>query len=652
MKSSCVLRKWHSASPVRGKALSALLVTAMTTPCYATLGPSDNFLDLSFDELANIRITSVSKKAENIAQAPASIFVITNEDIRRSGAASLPEALRLAPNLQMARVDARNYAVTARGFNSPFENKLLVLIDGRTVYSPLFSGVFWDAQDVVLEDIDRIEVISGAGATLWGANAVNGVINIITRSAKDTLGSLVSAGMSPHERNMAVRYGGSFANDTSYRVYAKHADNDDSRNENGNLLLEGWRRDQFGFRTDWEQAGLGQAFIGNAYHASLRQGLTTNIELAGANLLSRTSWKGADNADSSLQMYWDHTERNQPNAYNDHLDTLDLEFQHAQTVANIHNLVWGLGYRYAIDKVQNGNNFGFLPGSLNMHWANIFIQDEIRLMENLRLTLGLKFEKNSYTGLENLPNLRLAWEPADKHLLWAALSRSVRTPSRIDKDLFAPTKPFLFGGKLTYFYAGGQDFESEIAKTTELGYRGQLNKNISYSATIFYTEYDKLRTLEPGIAGLDAVFRNQAKGKTKGIEMWATWQANTAWRLTAGGVWQNITTQLLPGSKDTSSSNGLTMVNDADNYWMIRSSFDLAKDKEFDMHLRRVASLPKPAVPAYTSLDMRFGWKIRPDIELSLIGQNLLQKSHVEYGASPNRAEFERSLMVRVIWKL
>ncbi len=652
MKLSCLFRKRRIDSLISFKISSLLFAMTMVTPCYAALAASDNFLDLSFDELANIRITSVSKKIENVAKAPASIFVITNEEIRRSGVASLPEALRLAPNLQMARVDARNYAVTARGFNSPFENKLLVLIDGRTVYSPLFSGVFWDAQDVVLEDIERIEVISGAGATLWGANAVNGVINIITRSAKDTTGSLVSAGISPHERNMAVRYGSSFDNGANYRVYAKHADNDDSRNLSGNRLLEGWRRDQFGFRSDWEQAERTQAFIGNTYHASLHQAGTADIELAGINLLSRTGWKAADNTDSSLQLYWDHTERNQPNAYNEHLDTLDLEFQQSQTIGSLHNLVWGAGYRYAIDRVQNGNGFGFLPGDLNMHWANIFIQDEIRFRENLRLTLGLKFEKNSYTGLENLPNLRLAWEPTDKHLLWASLSRSVRTPSRIDRDLFAPTKPILLGGKLRYIYAGGPDFESEIAKTTELGYRGQLNKNITYSATIFYTEYDKMRTLEPGAAGLDAVFRNLAEGRTKGIEMWTTWQASPAWRLTAGGVWQNINTQLKAGSKDISSGNGLTIVNDADSYWMVRSSFDLTKDKELDIHLRHVGSLPKPVVPAYTSLNMRLGWKIRPGIELSLIGQNLLQKSHTEFGASPNRAEFERSLMVRVIWKL
>jgi iron complex outermembrane receptor protein len=611
---------------------------------------SHDLAELSLEELATIQVTSVSKRAQSLADAPSSIFVITGNDIRRSGASTLPEALRLAPNLQIARVDARNYAVTARGFNSPFENKLLVLIDGRTVYSPLFSGVFWDAQDVVLEDVERIEVISGPGATLWGANAVNGVINVITRSAADTQGGLAAVGGSRFEKSGALRYGGEMANGGHYRVYGKYADNDNLRTEAGGESLTGWHRAQTGFRTDWGSTGRSFTLQGDAYDGRLHQQGTQDIKISGANLNGRMSRTLEGGSTLSLQAYWDHTERNQPLAYAEHLDTFDIQLQHALQLTPSQQVVWGGGYRLAQDRVENGPSFGFLPGSFNMNWANIFAQDEITLTEKLKLTGGLKLERNNYTGVEVLPTLRLAYKPDASSLAWTALSRSVRAPSRIDRDLYSPTSPKLLNGVPQYTLAGGPDFQSEIANVAEIGYRAQPLPAFSYSATAFYSRYQRLRTLEPNPDGPGTVFLNGAYGRSRGIEMWATWQAMAKWRLSGGLVAQRIDTRLEPGSLDISGGTGLA-TSDPSNYWSLRSSWDIAEGKELDLMLRHMGALASPAVPAYTAVDMRYGWKLRRDLELSLVGQNLFDKKHAEYGAAPAATVYERTLFVKLVWR-
>ncbi len=593
--------------------------------------------ELSLEELANIRVTSVSKKSESIADAPASVFVITGNEIRRSGATTLPEALRLAPNLQVARSNARNYAITARGFNGTFANKLLVLIDGRTVYTPLFSGVFWDAQDVVLEDIDRIEVISGPGGTLWGANAVNGVINVITKAAADTQGGLVAVGASSNEKSGALRYGGALDNGGHYRVYGKYADHDDTKTAADVPILFGWSRQQAGFRTDWSNANQQFTLHGDAYDGALHQAGTRNITITGANLLGRMNTRLDGGSNVSLQAYWDFTERNQPGAFIEHLHTLDVQLQQSVQVARIHDIVWGAGYRLAMDNVQN-SGVSFLPGKLNMYWGNMFVQDEIALRDNVRLTAGLKLENNNYTGVEYLPTVRLAWEPSENNLLWTAASRSVRAPSRFDRDILGAGLP------------EDLKFESEIANVLEIGYRAQPSLNFSYSATAFYSRYDELRTLELNPAGPALAFSNGAKGTTRGIEMWGSWQPASAWRLSAGLVAQRIAAELKPGRTDLTPALGLAP-NDPSNYWMLRSSYDLAPGQELDLTVRHSGKLRSPAVPAYTAVDLRYGWKIRRDLELSVVGQNLLDSSHPEFDAAPNRSEYERSVFVKLVWR-
>ncbi|HTH45222.1 MAG TPA: TonB-dependent receptor, partial [Oxalicibacterium sp.] len=576
---------------------------------------TDDLGDLSLEELANIQVTSVSKKSESLADAPASIFVVTGDEIRRSGATTLPEALRLAPNLQVARSDARNYAITSRGFNSIFANKLLVLIDGRTIYTPLYSGVYWDAQDVVLEDVERIEVISGSGGTLWGANAVNGVINIITKRAQDTQGLLVSAGGGADERNGVVRYGDKTANGGSYRIYAKHAENDDLRTANGTSTPWGWSRQQTGFRNDWASGDKQVTLQGDAYNGNLHQFGTPDIAIGGANLLGRFQRKVSDDSSISLQAYWDYTERKQPGAFIEYLNTLDLQLQHSITLSDKHSIEWGAGYRYAMDHVNNDTSFAFLPTSLNMYWGNVFIQDQFALTDTLRLTSGLRLENNNYTGVEVLPSLRLSWKPAKDHLLWGAISRAVRTPSRFDRDLYLPAPPS------SPLLAGGPDFASEVATDVEIGYRGQMTHSLSYSATLFHTDYDKLRTFEPESGRIYA--ENLAKGSSRGIEMWGSWQAADQWRLSGGFVAQRIRTEKNPESNDLTAAFGLT-TSDPSHYWMLRSSYDIDSRQELDMTLRYVGALSNPDVPSYTTMDLRYGWKIRRDLELSVIGQNLI----------------------------
>ena len=631
----------------RGGLVAAMLLWAVT-PASAQAGKE--LADLSLDELAGIQVTSVSKRQERLGDAPASIFVITREDIRRAGVVSLPEALRLAPNLQVARVDARNYAVTSRGFNSAFENKLLVLVDGRSIYTPLFSGVFWDAQDVVLEDIERIEVISGAGATLWGANAVNGVINVITRASEATQGDLVSIGGSGQDRVLAGRHGGALGGGllTHYRVDAKLASGDDTQTEGGRPAFDGWRRSQATFRADGGEGADQLALQGGVYTARLHQSGTRDIHLDGFNLVGRAARRLSGGSDLKLQVYWDHTWRDQPGAFAERLDTLDAELQQSIALGASHQVVWGASYRLGMDRLRGDVGFAFLPLSLDMRSGSVFAQDEMTLSPEVKITAGWKLEHNGYTGLESMPSLRIAWKPAAEHLWWASASRAVRAPSRIDRDLYAPTNPPVVNGVPQYVLAGGPDFQSEVANTFELGYRGQLRPGLSYSTTVFHSEYNRLRTLELNRSGSGLVFGNQATGRVRGIEMWGQWQALPAWRVSGGLVAQQVQVNYKPGATLSAAPLDDT---DPHHHWTLRVSGDLSSQTEVDITLRRVGQLRRPAVPAYQALDLRWGWRIRRGVALSVVGQNLLDGSHPEFGNYPNRSEFERGVFVKLVWQ-
>jgi iron complex outermembrane receptor protein len=628
-----------------------IAASVLALPSHAMATQQDDIASLSLEDLSNIRVTSVSRRSESAFDAAASIFVISADSIRRAGVSTLPEALRLAPNLQVARVDARNYAVTARGFNSAFENKLLVLIDGRSVYSPLFSGVFWDAQDVVLEDVERIEVISGPGATMWGANAVNGVINIITKAAGATQGTQVAASYEPDLVTGSVRHGGALSGGGRYRMVLKSLDHKDIERENGLANLTGWKRSQAGFRADWGQGTDTSTVQGDAYTGALHQQGTRDIRIAGANLLGRTSIRLDGGSEITAQAYWDFTERNQPGAFIEHLNTLDVQLQSSSTPAQRHRLVWGAGYRMAFDRLDNGAGFAFLPGDLKLHWGNAFVQDEIDLTDTLRLVAGAKLEHNNYTGFEFLPTLRLAWKPTGSSLAWASASRTVRAPSRIDRDFYSPSNPPLVNGVPRYALAGGPDFRSEVARVLELGYRIQPTAALSYSVTAFASEYDRLRTLEPNPRGAGSVFSNLANGHARGIEMWSTWEATDTLRLSAGLVAQHIRTKTEPQSRDASAATGLA-TSDPSNYWTLRASWDLARGQTLDVLLRHQGKLSRPEVPGYEALDVNYTWRVTPGLDLAVSARNLLDAKHPEFGGAPNRSVYERNVGLNLVWRL
>ncbi len=600
---------------------------------------------MSLEELSEIQITSVSRRAEPLSQAPQAVFVITAEDIRRSGATSLPEALRLAPNLHVARASAHGYAISARGFNSPSANKLQVLIDGRSVYTPLFSGVFWDVQEVMLEDVERIEVISGPGGTLWGVNAVNGLINVITRNAAETHGTLLTGGIGNQDLLLAARHGGELAGGTHYRLYARQTGRAHTETAAGDKVDDALRHTQVGFRTDWSDASDSISLRGAAYrgrhgqplpgtiHISGMNFALGDIEVAGGHLSAR--WQRHLPGDSRVTVLAtiDHTERTVPPTFSEVLDLLDLQAQHTSHPMPGHTLVWGAQYRHGWDRVTNSPYVAFLPGHVRQRWVSLFAQDEIELTPDLRLTLGARLEDNDYTGGEFLPNVRLAWKPADSQLLWAAASHTVRAPSRLDHDTYVPGAP-------PFLLRGGEAVRGETADVLELGYRGQPTPATSLAVTVFHARYDHLRTQEIDPGGTFVVYANGMKGHTEGLEAWGSWQVSPDWRLSGAFSWLGQRFRLKAGSNDVAAVPTLEGAN-PERRWSLRSSHRLRDNAEFDLMLRHVSALSVPEVPSYWALDMRYAWRPEPGVEFAVAGRNLFAAGHGEFTALATRSHLQ-----------
>jgi iron complex outermembrane receptor protein len=614
-------------------------------PLQAAEPKLSDLADMTLEQLANIVVTSVSRQAERLSDAPASIFVITNDDIRHSGARTLAEALRLAPNLQVARTSSSAYAISARGFNNAIGNKLLVLIDGRTIYTPLFSGVFWDQQDVMLEDVERIEVISGPGATLWGANAVNGVINIITRSARDTQGVLAVAGGGNREAVTAARYGAALGESGSIRLYGKYRDADNTRNAAGADIADGWRLGQIGFRADWVLPTRGFTLQGDAYdgRGDDRGGTAGRIKASGTNVLARWTEKLPGGADLRVQTYYDRSDREDHAGFQGDVDTWDFEFQHSIPFAS-HKAIWGAGHRRSRDAVPATDppvSIVFNPSSRTLRWTNVFVQDEIAVTDKLDFTLGIKLERNDYTGWETLPSARIAWKGAPNTLLWGAASRAVRAPARLDRDFSLVFTPVNFP-----FILGGPNFQAEIANVFELGWRAQPSDVLSYSITAYRQNYEKLRSGNPPPAFIE----NRISGFENGVEAWAAWQVLPAWRLSGGFSTLHQHLGVEPGSKDPTGP--VALGNDPDYQWMLRSSLRLAERWDLDLMVRRVASLPveapAAAVPGYTAVDARLGWRASPSLELSVSAENLFDPQHAEFNTA---SRYRRSFFVKAAWR-
>ncbi len=478
--------------------------------------------ELSLEELSALPVTSVSGRPESLRTAPASVFVISGEDIRRSAATNLPEALRLAPNLQVARLNAGQYAISARGFNNGIANKLLVLIDGRSVYSNLFAGVFWDHHDLVLEDIERIEVISGPGGTLWGANAVNGIINVITKPAGATQGTLLTATRSGHEGNEAARWGGRLGEDGHLRLYAMGIDRDSTQRPDGVDRGDSATKQQAGFRAD---TAVGPALLtvqGDVYHGGDDPASALAPKLHGANLQAHWDSRFAGGGAYHVQASYDLQARDEVLTFRNKAENVDLQFSHEPVLPPGHQLLWGAGYRSGQDRNDPSVFVRFIPDERRLNWTNVFAQYQ-RQLGQWQLTGGAKLERNTYTGLEVLPNLRFAYQHDGRATTWGALSRAVRAPARVDRDFFLPGNP-------PFIIAGGPDFQSEVANVIELGHRGQAGRNLSYSATVFRQNYQGLRAGR----GVPAEVSNRIEGKVDGIEAWAQAQPADFARFTLG----------------------------------------------------------------------------------------------------------------------
>lgn len=628
-------------SIVKGAAVFAATVLIQVTATSAMADPADQPTDLvdptqdlsalSLEELAEVDVTSVSRSAEPLARAAAAIFVINAEDIRRSGAASLPEILRLAPNLQVQRANAADYAISSRGFGS-FEtaNKLLVLIDGRSVYTTLFSGVLWDAQGLVLEDIERIEVISGPGGTLYGANAVNGVINITTRSARDTIGSAASVGVGNEDRTLSLRQGGRLGDAGAWRAFFTAFDRKDSLALIGDDSDDANSGHRGGFRADFSQGPNDWTIQGEAYnhHNDFRDATLRGSSVQAT--LRRTLGRAGD---LQLRAYLDGADRDAQGS-DETVQTLDLSLQHRWTRRN-HALVWGADYRVVENSLTvPANNAALLdPPERRITLASLFAQDQISLSQSLRLTVGAKVEDSSFTGLEVLPSVSLAWTTADGGLLWGSVSRAARTASRIDRELVIP-------GLLAV-----SDFDSEKLTAYEVGYRAIPFANASFSINAFFHDYDGLRTVSPTpVTFLPIRFANGGEGHTYGVEAWGSYDLKPGWRLSAGLNTLEKDFQLADGQSDIS---GLASVGDDPAYQLfVASRSNLTDRLELDVRLRAVDDLPALDTDGYVEADVRLGWRLTDGVEIAIQGSNLLGNRRIETGDSDDgrRRAFGRSV--------
>jgi iron complex outermembrane recepter protein len=599
----------------------------------AGTGADQDLSALSIEELAQLPVRSASKREEPLGSAPTALFVITGQDIVDSGATSLPEAMRLAPNLNVQQVNGFEYAISARGFNSvETSNKLLVLMDGRSVYSPLHSGVFWQLRGTLLEDIQQIEVISGPGGTLYGPNAVNGVINIATRDARETLGGLVRVAAGGFERNAGARYGIALGETGAVRAYVNWFDREDlPQGPIGPAIDDAFRGWQAGIRSD---------FGAGASHFTLQGDIFDNEVDSlpgdghrGHNILARWSHTLDEASSLRVQAYYDYFERRFLLA-TDSLQTFDLEAQF-NTSRGAHDVVIGGGMRTTRDEfINNLNFFALVPASKRLWVFNIFAQDRIRLTDSLSLTLGLKAEETSFTGFELLPNVRVAWQPNDRHLLWAAVSRAVRTPSRIDRQLEG--QPLLIPSP---------DFVSEKLIAFEGGYRGRVGDHTMLSVNLFYNLYDDIRTTDLiSFTPIQVQLGNGLKGHSYGFEAWSSTDITPRWRLSLGASAVVKDFEAKPGHLDISGRDALG--HDPDFQLFARSHYDLTDRLRFTAGLRYSAEIDtNPAIGDYVEADASLSFRLTDLVELFVAGRNLLHDTHIESN-DPDRAQLaQRSIL-------
>lgn len=623
-----------------------LLISMTTLPfvVHAEENALDNLMKMSLQELQNVKVTSVSKRPEDPFEAAAAVYVVTADDIRRAGAVTIPDILRTVPGIEVAQIDTNKWAVTSRGFNGQFSNKLLVLVDGRTVYTPLFSGVFWNIQDTVLEDISRIEVIRGPGATLWGSNAVNGVINIITKGAENTQGTYISTLAGNEERVTGeARYGGKIGEDFYYRVFAKHFDRTPSQTLQGVDAGDDTYLSRTGFRADWRKTDFDKiTVIGDIYSGMERQiaflptglgSVRTDVDerVKGGSINSRWNHTFSKTSRLSIQTYIDHIERNTA-LLDQERTTFDVDIQHNWDISDRNELTWGVGYRYFQDDLDEKNINGttylnYTPDNSNNNIYSAFIQDKLTIVpEKLFLTLGSKFEHHYFTGLEVQPNVRVSYLITDRQTLWGAVTRAVRSPTRGEDGLDLVLSS-------TLSQDGSEFFKSEELVAYELGYRYQPNWRMMFDATVFYNDYDSLRTFEnDGLGNL--VANNNSNGEGYGFELASRYSVTRNWNLYANYSFLTLDIHLNDGATEivdfSEKNEGLS----AKHRVSLMSRVNLTKNIELDNNLYFVDNLPEADVDAYIRFDTRIGWRPTKYLELSLVGQNLFDDQHKEFSQS------------------
>jgi iron complex outermembrane receptor protein len=626
-------------------ALGAAFGAVGPLPARAEEAQEPSLKRLSIEELSRIDVTTAMKHAEPVSDAAAAIQVITGDDIRRAGISTLPEALRLATGVHVARFDGRTWAISARGFNISTANKMLVMIDGRSIYTPLYAGVFWDVQDLVLADVDRIEVSRGPGATLWGANAVNGVINIVTKTAAQTAGTLVQVGGGNELGQTAVRYGNAMGSDSAFRVYAKYRYRDSERFNTGASARDPLRSGQTGFRVE---SGLsGRTLItlqGDAYKGRIGIFDRADSDVAGGNALGRITHTRNSGAQIQVQAYYDGTSRTVPQQFAERRDTFDLDVQYRFTATARQDVVAGAGYAATRSRTTPSPVLFFNPATRTSPLANVFVQDDMGIIPGrLHVILGTKVEHNDYSGMEYQPSARVRWTTGRGQTVWSAVSRAVRMPTRFDSDLvFTGTQPVVL-------LRGDPAFRSETVIATEAGYRQELMSRLSFDLAAFMNSYDRLRTQEPTLPlGVPIVLMNGLNARTAGVEATIGVQATRALQVHIGYTHLYERFSLDPDSRDP--TGGTSEYNDPKNQFRLRLYTDLPASFEADAVVRYVGELPHPAVPAYTELTLRLGRRRGP-IELSIVGDNLLHPHHPEFGALVPREEYRRTAFGQLTWR-
>jgi len=634
---------------------------------------SEDLFEMPIEKLMDIEITTASKKEEKLFKTAAAAYVITSEDIRRSGATSIMDALRMVPGLQVARINANKWAISSRGFNDEFADKMLVMIDGRSIYTPYYGGIRWDTHDVMLEDVERIEVIRGPGGTLWGSNAINGIINIITKNAKDTQGGLLTGGAGTEEEGSgAVRYGDKIDDKTYFRVYSKYFNRDDGTQPTGGSGMDGWDVFRGGFRIDsdptekdhWTFLGdiydgdIGQTGTAYSLTAPISRSYTRENTITGADVLTRWKRTFSDDSDMILQLYYDRQERHEE-VVTETLNTYDVDFQHRFPFADRHEITWGLGYRLHRHTVDGSFQYSLDPGQRDMNTYSSFIQDRITLVEDeLQLTVGTKAEHDHFCGFVFQPSARVLWTPDHRNAVWGSITLAEKTPNRHERDSTTSWGVFQVGPSLISQEAYGRDdVRCEDATAYELGYRTKPTDKLLLDVTGFLNVYDGIVASErlanismPGYTIRPYEFGNNLDGETYGTELSATYQAMDNWRLNAGYTFLQM--QIHPDG--SSSTRDATIEGQAPhNQLHLRSYLDLADDFELDCSLNYVDNLPSGDIPHYLRFDARLGWHTAKNLELSVVGQNLFDKRHSEFGAEGNQVptEAERALLVKLTYR-